>query len=383
MKYLDKAYNTEDFQPMSFWIQSESSEILQKLLSNRSCDNNPFSTNLLSIAEQGSFKLKLYSGQSLSGFDWQVMYLEQFFSYLLLNLGYFTSQVTSNRDNIFSIPNTELLREFTGLIPNDNEYCRKILYHLHKTDQIKILELIRQHDHEGIKKELSQSHIKCEDKNMNFNFFQLASIFGDKKVFQTLLESKCKEHLDFANDKLGGLKAIDYAFILGNDQVMELIQKHYPNNVETLVKIPGWSETVICYPYQNSIRSRGASGTFDFLRDIIDHTGVKLLANAANVFRSVVSSYSANSIEEKCNQYDEYKKIDISNPTEFNSLKQFEKYLLHNKEAQIVVNSECEKSQKKLSEVTYSIFENSFYSDEELIFTLCGSSAFENSHSEL
>ena len=31
--------------------------------------------------------------------------------------------------------------------------------------------MIKQNDAEGIEKQLSESHINCEDKSMNFNFY--------------------------------------------------------------------------------------------------------------------------------------------------------------------------------------------------------------------
>ena len=57
------------------------------------------------------------------------------------------------------------------------------------------------------------------------------------------------------------------------------------------------------------------------------------------------------------------------------TLKQFEKYLLEHKEAYVVANNDCNKQQEKLVELTYPIFENSFYSNEEIKFTLCGKSS--------
>ena len=64
--------------------------------------------------------------------------------------------------------------------------------------------------------------------------------------------------------------------------------------------------------------------------------------------------------------------IDTLIPKDFKILKQFEKYLLEHREAYVVANSQCSKQEEKLVELIYPIFENSFYSDEEITFALCG-----------
>ena len=64
------------------------------------------------------------------------------------------------------------------------------------------------------------------DNEMNFNFFHLAAIFGDQEVFEALLKSKCMNHLNFANDRIVNIKPLDYAFILGNYNVINIINEH-------------------------------------------------------------------------------------------------------------------------------------------------------------
>jgi hypothetical protein len=372
MKYLDTAYTTQNFEPKNYWTQSGASTILQKLLTKESCVNTTLSQKLLDMAEHSSVDLQFNQQISLFKYDWFAdIDNEKFFSYLLLNSGYFTVQKRLKKYE-FSIPNAELLEEFTSIISNHKDKCKQILYNLQKTIHLKVIEMIKQNDVEGIEKLLAESHINCEDKSMNFNFYHLASIFGKKEVFQTLLKSKCSKYLDFSNDKIANLKPIDYAFMLRNDNVTEVIKDHYQKHPDTLMKIPGWSETLFCFAYINSIGGSTVSGVVDFAKDLILgplNVGFKAFGY---IFSSIAGDNVFKIYEQNCKQSSEYYSIDVSAPENFETLKQFEKYLLEHKEAYVVANSDCNVQQEKLMELTYPIFENSFYSDEEIKFTLCG-----------
>jgi hypothetical protein len=77
-------------------------------------------------------------------------------------------------------------------------------------------------------------------------------------------------------------------------------------------------------------------------------------------------------LENNCKKASEYHSVDISKPSSFTTMTQFEKYLLTHHEAYVVVNNDCNNQNKPLVELTYPIFENSFYSTEEIKFSLCG-----------
>ncbi len=373
MNYLNEAYAYENFEAENYWTKSGASTILQRLFTREKCLNSTISSKFLEIAISKTYELKTDHKISLFKYDWFLdTDNEVFFSYLLLNAGYLTAQKVSE-GHIFSIPNAELLSEFVDVIPEDGEQCKAILYNLQKKSQLKIIEMIKQKDAEGIKEELSKSHIKCEDYSMNFNFFHLAVILGNKEVFETLWGSDCKAGLDFINDKVGGLKAIDYAFLLKDNEIMKVIGDYYEGKADVLVQTPGWLSTIFCGAHHNTASSGVVSGSLDFMKDaVLDAFCVKCIAKwSANVIASVASSFGVSTIEEQCSEYDEYNKIDISNPQQFDSLKQFEKYLLQHEEAHVVVNSNCVEQQTELSKLSYNIFENSFYSDEEVFFTLC------------
>lgn len=374
MKYLHTAYVEGDFQPKNYWTQSGASTILQNLLTKEACVKSVLSQKLLSIAEQNSAKLQFDQQISLFKYDWFAnIDNEKFFSYLLVNSGYFAVRKEGN-DYIFSIPNSELRQEFADIIPKENEKCQVILYNLQKVSQLKVVEMIKKHDVEGIQKELSESHIKCDDYSMNFNFFHLSAIFGNQLVFSAFLNSRCAEYLDFANDKATSLKPIDYAFLSNNTDVITIIKSHYQNNIDTLVKIPGWGETLICFPYKSTSGSGLIAGTFDLAKDIILGPAGAVFKAIGYIGTALFGGHIGDSLEEKCKQYSEYKDIDIAvSPKKFDSLKQFEKYIYEHERAYVVINDNCKQPQEKLTELSYPIFENSFYSDEMLKFVLCES----------
>ena len=85
-----------------------------------------------------------------------------------------------------------------------------------------------------------------------------------------------------------------------------------------------------------------------------------------------------------CKEYGDYHGIDTKSPQDFNSLRQFKKYCIENEQqVYVAVGNSCNDNDTKLQSINTTIFDNPFYGTEELTFTLCGSNAFENSHSEL
>ena len=375
MNYVNDVYmDGENTLPRNYWTESGASTLLERLFNKEACIKSTLSEKVLSMAKSSSVALNFNKAKtSLIKYDWFAdTDKEEFFSYLLLNAGYFTMQEVNGKYE-FSIPNAELLDEFAEVISRNSGECQTILYNLKKTGHLRVIAMIKEKDAEGVKKELLESHIECEDKTMNFNFFHIASIYGDKETFKVLLESDCKEQLDFANDRVGGLKAIDYAYMLKNEGVMEVITSHYEDKNLKSVEIPGWGNSILCYGYYNSITAGGVSGSFDLLKDIVlESFGVKLAAKLGiNVVASITNMFGSSSIEQQCNEYAEYQSIDISNPGEFKSLKQYEKYLLVHENAEVIVNGKCGEGLEEISSIKFDVFKNSFYSDEELEFILC------------
>jgi len=372
MNYLHNAHkNGEDFKPKNLSILNDTDTILQALLAKEPGANNNFSEKLLGIVERSLVQMHFKKYISLFDYDWFTdIDNEIFFSHLLLNTGRLTVQKI-NLQYKFSIPNLAVLLEFSRAL--EGERYKKIASKLQKTSHLKIVAMLKQKNAEGTTKEVLKEEVACEDNEMNFNFFHLAAIFGDKEVLGALLKSKCMNHLNFANDRIVNIKPLDYAFILGNNNVITIINEHYKDNSQTLIKVSGWSDTILCYTHLRVEISGTSSGTFSFseevaFNEIKENTHTKLIADA---FKELTHSHDASSIEKQCIQHSDYQELDISHPSKFSSLKQFEKYLLHHEKAQVVINNNCGVWQKKLAELKYPIFKNSFYSDEELTFTLC------------
>lgn len=98
----------------------------------------------------------------------------------------------------------------------------------------------------------------------------------------------------------------------------------------------------------------------------------------------IVNALGESSIEQYCKNYSHYEKIDTSDTNQFSSLKQFQKYALeYPNKVQIVLNGQCSSLQATLSQLPYRIFENSFYSDEEITFALCADVTDAIPHDEL
>ena len=365
MNYLHNVYkNGEDFKPKNLPILNDTGIILQALLAKEPSVNNNFSEKLLGIAERSLVQMHFKKYISLWDYDWLAdIDNEIFFSHLLLNTGLLTVQKI-NLQYKFSIPNLAILLKFLRAL--EGERYKKIASKLQKTSHLKIVEMLKQKDAEGITRELLKEAVACEDNEMNFNFFHLAAIFGDHKVLEALLKSQCMNHLNFVN-----VKPLDYAFILGSNNVVNIINEYYKDNSQALIKVSGWSDTIFCYAHLKMLASSTSSYTFfKYLvsNGIKENTNIKLIADA---FKQIIHLHGASSIENQCIHHSNYRKLDIYHPSKFSSLKQFEKYLLHHEKAHVVINDNCGAGQKKLAELKYPIFKNSFYSDEELTFTLC------------
>jgi hypothetical protein len=337
--------------------------------------NNNFSEKLLGIAQHGSVQMNFKNYVSLFDYDWlDELGNELFFSYLLLNTGLFTAQKVNSQYQ-FSIPNKSSLQEFLSVLKGskyEGSKYKKIVYELQKFDQLKIFKLIEKKDEDSAIEKLQEEKVVCEENAMNFNFFHSAAVFNLKNVFTELLRAECAGNLYFANDKIAHLKPVDYAFLFKNNDILYKIQEYHQNNNQKSINILELRGTIFCYMVAENITTTSVASGFS--HDIVNNDNVEKNCHIkliVDIFKHVTQSYAESEIKNQCTEHSDYKEIDISNPSTFSSLKQFEKYLLHNENAQVVVNEDCSDKQKKLSELTYPIFNNSLHSDMELKFTLC------------
>ena len=91
MKYLNTAYSTKDLEPRNYWSKSGASTILQKLFTKEKCLNSHISNKFLELSTNKTFKLKFDNQISLFKYNWyHDVDNEEFFTYLLVNSGYFS-----------------------------------------------------------------------------------------------------------------------------------------------------------------------------------------------------------------------------------------------------------------------------------------------------
>ena len=224
MSYLNDISNPhkgENYPPQNYWTQSGYSKILEDLLRKEACIESDLSGKFGRIAEQGFIELKFDQQISLCRYYGlkNMVDIEEIFSYLLLNSGYLT-MYKANSKYSFSIPNLEVKREFERVIKDQmhNKECiqgyqelldklshKKIhAMHLEVFDAIKKQDMVKL---EGIFKQ--NPALQCDDKDLNFNYFHIAAIVGNKDVF-SLLVDKCDMSLLYQHDK----KLLQVSFLL-------------------------------------------------------------------------------------------------------------------------------------------------------------------------
>jgi hypothetical protein len=136
LNYLNLAYEKHDYSPKSYWMQSGSGKILQVLLKDEACMNTALTNKLFSIVSAGGAELKFNGITSLFRYDLAMGPVdERIFSYLLLNSGYLTVNITGLKSE-FSIPNLEVRKGIAEVVRSHIQdihkdgICAKILYEL-------------------------------------------------------------------------------------------------------------------------------------------------------------------------------------------------------------------------------------------------------------
>jgi hypothetical protein len=295
MKYLNKGYSERDLTPENYWAQSSVGNILERLLTKEKCLKSDLGDKLSGITQDGVGVLQFDSHTSILKYDqFRGADNEKFYSYLLLNSGYLTVQKISGHYH-FSIPNKEVQSEFMKSTPQDSgEQCNTIVSNLKKQLQLKLIELIRQKNVDGIKQELAGSDINCKDDNMNLNFLHLAAIFGDQHVFQALLDSKCRKQL-LSTDQLFNLKPADYAFMFGKGDVIQLIEQYNYKNKESIYALEKSQVCASDYSMQYGV---GITAITLWLKSYISPFVSNLIKNIKYPGSDSVQSVTLGTVEE-------------------------------------------------------------------------------------
>ncbi len=388
MKYLNTAYSTKDLEPRNYWSKSGASTILQKLFTKEKCLNSHISNKFLELSTNKTFKLKFDNQISLFKYNWyHDVDNEEFFTYLLVNSGYFSVK-KSDQDFEFSIPNAELLEEFKEILPRDDKQCDEILENLKKSNYLKAVNFIKSNDYDGFSKIFEEGKIKCHDYSMNFNFLQLSIIYSSNNIFNYLLNSTCIEELFNFKDTKYGLLPLDYAIILQKDSYLESFKKNYSEEVDMHINEYNSFTLALCYvssQFDNYPHfSNGIKGAtlFTLIGLIVDWTGyiknywVQKLIYVPGIISLFAgrSKIDDNNNIEYCKEYDYYQSINVTAPEKFETLQQYRKYIQDDQDNNTYASiGPC--TDKELNSLDVNVFNNSVYSEEKIVFNLCEISA--------
>ena len=346
----------------------------------------------LEISENVSYELNFDNQISLFRYDWHSdVDNEAFFSHLLLNSGYLASKEFEGKFK-FTIPNRELLLEFTNIIPQGNQNCGIILENLKKNRQLEILDMIRKNDSSEdfihkFEHKFTTYKINCADSSMNFNFMSLAIIYSNKKTYENLKTHCSNESLNVL-DKANGYKVLDYASALQRSFV-----DHSNNTKFHHYNVPGYFYNLLCYVCTNDwgewfikIAKRFfpfivVSSTMHWLDEHLNkftffeqHAKTKNFVKYSIIFMSFMPGVSMENnlpTKEYCQEYTDFQEMNMSTPKEFTRLKHFEKYASLHDNSHIVVDEACNNKEDKITEIVQPIFQNPYLIDEKIKFTLC------------
>ncbi|MFK7761303.1 MAG: AAA family ATPase [Candidatus Midichloriaceae bacterium] len=386
MNFLYDSFRDKELSPQSYWSKTGYKTILERLFTQEKCKNSSLSKKFLEISKNITYELNFDNQISLFKYDWNSdIDNEAFFSHLLLNSGYLAGKEAEGIFK-FSIPNKELLKEFTDLLKStkDSKDCGIILENLQKNRQVEILEMIRKNDSSEdfmymFEKKFTTYKIKCDDSSMNFNFMSLAMIYSNEEVYNNLkrlCDNESHHTLDNAND----FKALDYSSVLQrnflvNDannftfyhDIVCSVQTNYWGGI-LLYIFPTWGTMMTISSISTLFKDNRIAGFLD------QHTTIDKCAKPLLVLMTLGAVKILNdyfSTKGYCQEYIDYQKINITKPNEFTTLKHIDKYARHYNDVYIVVNSACSKEKDTITEIIQPIFKKPYLIDKNIKFTLC------------
>ena len=418
MKHLNSAYtsnHSDGFNPKPYWAETGADNtLLKRLFVKEKCLNSTLMTKFNDISENGFYELNFNPQISLFKYDWFIdIDNSGFFSYLLLNSGYLTISDKWKGANSSSIalriPNKELREEFiNNIIPNDESGCKEVLEGLsqYKRTEIeskspKIVSAILSRNDTALQKELNSAltnGMSCQPHGIQFNYLELAALSGTNEAF-SLLSDKCKNSKALLSNlnKVHNINIADFAKISNNTDVLSLL--HNRSEFESINK-PSFFYNYFLYYYCNyaygtasaivagGLAAGGAAINMGFLDRFQQPQPAQQLQPGqintlkfwgwfamAGVIKPVADAALWHLDSCRDSDVKKYNSIDISNLNKFNRFEQFEKYLLENSDAYLVINDNCGNSGQKLISKNFEIFEAYHLVNEqhtpELTFTLC------------
>lgn len=398
MKYLSVAQDTKDYTPDNYWIDSGSSAIFKNLYIEEVCSGTTLSSKLQGIVMGDSISLEFDPKTSL--YKYYVQNLsnkEILFSYLLLNSGYLTVDKEYGT-SYFKAPNAEVRAEFGKVTREQKEVnCKnheEILNNIRKKEHVDIFEAIKEQDIEKLKEIFKQNPaLQCDDKDLNFNYFHIAAIVGNKGVFSFLAE-QCDKALLYVQDKTFvmegenyGLRPIEYAYLSNSaDHIISV----FPIKPEEFFKdIVPEAQPIVDEVYISSNSPKFLGYKFEimslnFYCRIIKQPSFDAIKLKTPKFFDTIVSVTVNfdKLNSICEtSYDKYDKIQINEEESLGTPVQFVKYK-YEKEATsnaknyyVTLDSTCRHQDKEISKIETPIYKNLYhdalYYDEVFTFYLC------------
>jgi len=385
MNYLSAAYEQHQYRPKSYWLQNGPSTILQILLKDV-CINNKLSKKLSSMIETGSVTLEFDTVTSLFRYDLTTARVdEHIFSYLLLNLGYFTVSreyykgIFDTPNFIFNIPNFEVRQEFARVIKRQallvrekgTNICTKMLDDIYQTQYAQTIKAIKFGDVQNLRTTLTSSD-KCEGDNLAFSYFHVAAMYGNIDIFE-VLKNHCGLQL-LNSDDVYGLKPKDYSDMF-NTSLSIGLSEGYSSSLSK----PGLIKKLVCSEFKYSMGLSFVAATttgigFFGLGDLSHKWAVAfVIGGGATAFGySYSKKIEQILIGNFCSSYEKYHGVDISDIDKITSPQQIAKYHLDTDNTYASVDGKCAEGDNKINSFSFDAFKRNFPGDEELSFTLCG-----------
>ena len=389
MNFLYDSFKDKELSPKSYWSKTGYKTILERLFTQEKCKGSSLSRKFLEISENVYYELNFDNLISLFKYDWHSdIDNEAFFSYLLLNSGYLAGKEIDGKFK-FSIPNRELLLEFTNIIPHENRNCKTILENLQKNRQLEILNMIKQNDSSTdfinkFEKKFTTYKINCADNSMHLNFMSLAVIYSNKKVYNNLKILCNDESLDMP-DSANDFTTLDYDFVLqrnffDNNKNNILLFHNTFNDIMCPVLTNYWGEkTISILPTFVTMITLGSVIPYLYkdaraIQFFEEHTTIAKCAHAAPILITLIAAKILAdhlTTKEYCKEYMYYQQINITKPNEFTTLKHVKKYVNHHNNVHIVVDSACSKKKDTITEIIQPVFKNPYVTNENIKYTIC------------
>lgn len=386
MNYFSACQYDEMAKPENYWAESGAANIISHLLDNKFLNKSSefvqkMSRITLNDEEHFDFYKKTSFGQ-VESFGYQNN--EKIMTYMLVNSGYVS--VREDADSFaFRIPNMEVSEKYAEVIKakilqvEENHWLDFFnSWHARLTYNPKTIDVVNSIINDSIK-DLNQvlrnePNLKCNNKNLKFNFFHLAAINGNIDIFNRLILHCKDESLLSAKDNLGvGLTAIDFAKLSNNTEIVSALEnKGY--SFTKMIHAPSITESIVCSEYSpllpfSSILAPAIikslpkiSNVFSFI-DQKGTNGILLLASLIGL-GTHASKYILKYVGSNfCYSYNDYNSIKDGTLRDFTKLitEQPKSYYLS-------VEGRCH-NELESRDTTVKHLESDY--NQEMIFTLC------------